>query len=335
MSYDALLLLSFGGPEGPDDVMPFLNNVLRGKPVPEERKMEVASHYQAHGGISPINAQNRAMIAALRKAMSDQSMNLPIYWGNRNWKPYLKDTLAQIIKDGHKKILCYVTSAYSSYSGCRQYREDIAKALEELGDSSLQVDKIRSFFNHPLWIKVHQKRIMEKLQDIDPSIYPKLKILFTAHSLPLSMAQSCDYQIQLEDAAQEVSKGLPISQWQLCYQSRSGSPHVPWLGPDVCEAIDQIDSKEIQHVLVHPLGFVSDHMEVIFDLDQEAKDCAKKNELHFTRSKSPGTHPLMVELIVDLISEYLEPSHKRASIGALAPRDAHCSPDCCKPRRPS
>ncbi|MEZ4705395.1 MAG: ferrochelatase [Bdellovibrionota bacterium] len=332
-NYDALFLVSFGGPEGPEDVLPFLENVLRGKPVPEERKKEVASHYQAFGGISPINRQNREMIQALRKALHHENIDLPIYWGNRNWKPYIQDTLEEMAKDGRKNVLAYVTSAYSSYSGCRQYRENIENARQAL-DQAPTVDKIRSFFNHPLWIKVHAQRMEEALAK-DSSSMERTKVLFTAHSLPLSMSQSSDYTLQLQNTSELIAKQVNLPHWELCYQSRSGGPSQPWLEPDVCDVIRSTSKKDFDRIMVHPVGFVSDHMEIIFDLDRDAKQCAKECGFSFVRSQTPGTHPTMIELIVDLIKEYIDPHHPRPSLGDLGPRPRHCPPGCCPaPVRP-
>ena len=261
-AFDALLVLSFGGPEKPDDVIPFLENVLRGRNVPRERMLAVAEHYYHFGGKSPINDQNRALIAALEIELASHGPRLPIYWGNRNWHPMLADTLRQMKADGVRRALGFVTSIFSSYSGCRQYLEDIQRAQAEV-DGAPEIQKLRSFYNHPLFIDAQADRVRETLGGRQASI------IFTAHSVPMSMADTSDYQKQLQESCRLVAERLGCSDWKLVYQSRSGPPSQPWLEPDIADTLRALDPGS--DVVVVPIGFISDHMEVIYDLDIEAQ----------------------------------------------------------------
>lgn len=335
--FDALLVFSFGGPEGPDDVLPFLENVTRGRGVPRERLAEVAEHYMHFGGVSPINEQNRALIAALVDELNRSQIDLPVYWGNRNWHPFLADALRQMGDEGIRRALVFVTSIYSSYSGCRQYREDIAKAQAEVGDISPQCEKIRVFYNHPLFSDVMTERLREALEQIPPERRATARVLFSAHSIPSSMAATCDYQVQLEESSRMVAENCGAANWQIVYQSRSGAPQVPWLEPDVCDVIRELgESKTTQDVIVVPIGFVSDHMEVLYDLDDEAAAAADEAGLNFVRAGTAGTHPKFIEMIRELIEERIADRPPRA-IGRFGARANQCAVDCCKyePRRPA
>lgn len=326
MSYDSLILVSFGGPEGPDDVMPFLEKVTRGR-VPRERLLKVAEHYHLFGGISPINGQNRQLLAALKTELSAAGMELPIYFGNRNWHPFLTDTIAQMIADGRRHALAIVTSAFSSYSGCRAYLEDIAAAQRDCGERAPRIDKLRGFFNHPGFIETNADNLSKALSGIEPSC----KIVFTAHSIPETMAAGCRYQEQLMQAcAQTVEKAAVAGQanWRLAFQSRSGSPSQPWLEPDILDVIDELHAEGVKQIVVHPIGFVSDHMEVIYDLDVEALDKCKQLGMQMVRVASPGIHPRFVTMIRELIEERLHASVPVA-VGELASCSDACSPDCC------
>src|SRR5690242_15274563 len=230
MSYDALLVVSFGGPEGMDDVLPFLENVLRGRNVPRERMLGVARHYEMFGGVSPINEQNRNLIAALKEELKREGPELPIYWGNRNWHPLLPDTLRQMSGDGVQNALAFVTSAYSSYSSCRQYRENIANAQAQVETTAPRIDKLRAFYNHPLFIEANVEQIRSAFDRVEDPY-----LVFTAHSIPESMAANCDYVAQLQETARLIANALEIDRWRVVYQSRSGSPSQPWLGPDICD----------------------------------------------------------------------------------------------------
>jgi ferrochelatase len=299
--YDALLVVSFGGPEGMDDVIPFLENVLRGRNVPRERILQVARHYELFGGVSPINQRNRELIAALEQDLEKNGPQLPIYWGNRNWHPLLPDTIRQMAADGIRNALAFVTAAYSSYSSCRQYLQNISDAREEVGPTAPRVEKLRAFYNHPLFIEANVDHIRVAWGQIkDPET---AHLVFTAHSIPESMAANCDYAAQLTETGSLIAKALNIKNWKLVYQSRSGSPSQPWLGPDVCEHLKTLHDAGVKEVVAAPIGFVSDHMEVIYDLDFEAQRVAKERGMNFVRARTAGTHPAFVRMIRELMLE--------------------------------
>jgi ferrochelatase len=323
--YDALLIVSFGGPEGMDDVIPFLENVLRGRNVPRERMLQVAHHYEMFGGVSPINQQNRDLINALEKELKSNGPDLPIYWGNRNWHPLLADTIRQMAADGIKRALAFVTSAYSSFSSCRQYRQNIIDAQTAI-ESSPQVDKLRAFFNHPLFVEANVAQLHAALEQFPPTASPRL--VFTAHSIPQSMADNCDYSAQLNETGRLIADAVGIKDWKLVYQSRSGSPHQPWLGPDVCDHLKELRSDGCKDVVVAPIGFVSDHMEVIYDLDVEARKVSEEIGLNMVRAATAGTHPAFVKMIRELILERTNAQEPRA-LGRYGPRPDDCPRDCC------
>ncbi|MBI81780.1 MAG: ferrochelatase [Planctomycetaceae bacterium] len=328
-TYDAILVVSFGGPEGHEEVMPFLENVLRGKRVPAERMLQVAEHYHHFGGVSPINSRNRALIAALEKQLITSRLELPVYWGNRNWHPLLPDTLSQMRRDGIRRALAFVTSAFSSYSGCRQYRENIAAAQQQVGAGAPQVDKLRVFFNHPGFIESVVERVQDSLKQIPAPRHRKTHLVYTAHSIPTSMAATCSYVEQLQEACQLVSNRLGDFSWQLVYQSRSGPTTQPWLEPDICDYLRQLHAQNPdQDVVVVPVGFISDHMEVLFDLDIEAKELCHELGMTMTRAKTVGTHPRFVQMICELIMERTQESQPQA-LGALGPSHDVCPEKCC------
>ena len=334
--FDAILVVSFGGPEGREEVLPFLENVLRGKPVPRERMLEVAEHYYHFGGVSPINGQNRALIDALRHELSAHGPELPVYWGNRNWHPLLPDTLRLMEKDGVRRALAFFTSAYSSYSGCRQYREDIQRAQAVVGDGAPQVEKLRAYFNHPGFLEPMADYVMAALAGIDADRRAQTQVVFTAHSIPLAMAAGCRYEDQLLEASRLVMETVGHDRWKLVYQSRSGSPTQPWLEPDVCDYLRELkDEHDCRDVIIVPIGFVSDHMEVLFDLDTEARDLC--NELGMTLNRTPtvGTHPKFVSMIRELIVERLDPGAELRAMGTLGPSHDVCPLDCCPSGRPA
>ncbi len=339
MQYDALLVFSFGGPEGPDDVIPFLENVLRGRNVPRERMLEVAEHYYHFGGVSPINAQNRELIAALQVELQATGIQLPIYWGNRNWHPMLKDTMQQMIADGVKRALVFATSAFSSYSGCRQYRENIMQAQAEIGPAAPEMHKLRACYNHPGFIETMIERTRDAIDALPAEKRASAPLLFTAHSIPNGMAATSNYEVQLQDAARMVAEALGRTDWRVVYQSRSGPPTQPWLEPDICVALEEVAAKHAgSGVVVVPIGFISDHMEVLFDLDYEAAHKASDLELTMSRAKTAGTHPRFVRMIRELIEERMGDSPERAAIGSFAACPDFCPTDCCKydpPRRPT
>lgn len=335
MKYDAILIMSFGGPEGMDDVMPFLDNVLRGKNVPEERKREVAHHYERFDGVSPINAQNRQLQAALEIELERRGIALPIYLANRNWHPFVADVVRRMQADGVRHFLSLVTSGFSCYSGCRQYREDIGRALAALGAPAPTSDKIRVWYNHPLFIDVwarHWKQAFARLPD---AARARVITLFTAHSIPAAMAAGCAYERQLREASRLTAEVAGISAWQLVYQSRSGPPSQPWLEPDVGDAIRAAREAGATAVILAPIGFISDHMEVLYDLDHEAKELAQELGLPLVRASTPGTHPLFVQMLGELIQERIDPATPRRAAGAYPPNHDVCPPNCCPSGRPA
>ena len=336
MNYDAILVTSFGGPESPADVMPFLENVLRGKNVPRERMLEVAEHYYHFGGKSPINDQNRQLIAAIEEELAQHGPRLPVYWGNRNWHPMLTDTLRKMQADGVRRALAFVTSAYSSYSSCRQYREDIARAQQMVGENAPVVDKIRVFHNHPGFVEAVTDRVKEALETIPQDRREAAHLIYTAHSIPMAMAQACDYETQLKETCRLVTEKLGRREWRLVYQSRSGPPSQPWLEPDILECLREIKVRGgSADVVISPIGFVSDHMEILFDLDTEAAELCAELGLHMVRVRTVGTHPRFIRMIRELICERMNDKYGRAALGVLGPRPDVCPADCCPmPMRP-
>jgi ferrochelatase len=334
--YDAILLVSFGGPEKPEDVLPFLENVLRGKAVPRQRLLEVAEHYDRFGGRSPINDQNRALLASLETELRAHGITLPIYWGNRNWHPLLADTLGQMKRDGIQHALGFFTSAYSSYSGCRQYREDIAAAQQMIGDGAPQVDKIRAFYNHPGFIETVTAQAAEALAQVPVERRSRARLLFTAHSIPMTMATTSRYVEQLEEASRLVADALAHPNRRLVYQSRSGSPSQPWLGPDILEVIDEEHSSGAKDLVLVPIGFLSDHIEIIFDLDTQARERCLELGITYQRGRTAGTYPRFVSMIRELIVERISASPQRPALGCYGPSHDICPIDCClAPSKPS
>jgi ferrochelatase len=328
-AYDALVLVSFGGPEGRDDVLPFLEQVTRGRGVPRERLSEVAEHYYHFGGVSPINGQNRALLAAIRAELEAHGPRLPVYWGNRNWHPMLVDTVRQMARDGVRRALAFVTSAYASYSACRQYREDIARAIAAAGDGAPAIDKLRLFHDHPAFVEAMVDRTETALAALPPAARGGTHLAFTAHSIPLAMARASAYQAQLRETAELVATRLRTRHpWTLVYQSRSGPPAVPWLEPDIGDHLDSLARRQVAAVAVVPIGFVSDHLEVRYDLDTEAAGKAAALGLDFVRAETVGTHPRFVAMIRELCLERLSGAPRRA-LGARGPAPDTCDPDCC------
>src|ERR1700687_5260417 len=304
MNYDAILVVSFGGPESREDVIPFLENVLRGRHVPRERMLAVAEHYYHFDGKSPINQQTRDLISALKDELAQHEPNLPVYWGNRNWHPMLADTLRHMKTDGIKRALAFVTSAYSSYSGCRQYREDIARAQSEVGPGAPQIDKVRPFFNHPGFIEATEDRLRDALGAVPADTRENVQIVYTAHSIPLSMANTCAYVRQLEEVRKLVSARLGIANDALVYQSRSGAPGQPWLEPDILDYVRGGKARNLASAgVVAPVSFISDHMEVLYDLDIEEKQLCETLAIPMARAKTVGVHPKFIGMIRELILE--------------------------------
>lgn len=333
--YDALILVSFGGPEGPDDVLPFLRNVVRGRGVPDERLAEVAEHYHHFGGISPINAQCRELLAALRGQLDVAGVDLPLVWGNRNWDPYLADTLRALRDAGVRRALAFVTSPFGSYSSCRQYLDDFDLARAEVGAGAPEIDKVRHYHDHPGFIRPHADGVraaLRELSDVD-----SVRLVFTAHSIPSTMqAQSGPnggrYTAQLREAATLVAEeAAPGRPWDLVWQSRSGPPQVPWLEPDINDHLTRLAANGVQGVVVSPIGFISDHLEVVWDLDVEAAQTARDLGLRYARAATPGNDARFVSMARDLILERLDPAAPRARLGSLPVWDA-CPADCCRSR---
>ncbi|MFG2298091.1 ferrochelatase [Streptomyces sp. NPDC048603] len=355
--YDALLLLSFGGPEGPDDVVPFLENVTRGRGIPRERLKEVGQHYFGFGGVSPINAQNRELLDALRKDFAEHGLDLPVYWGNRNWAPYLNDVMREMAADGRRRIAVLATSAYASYSGCRQYRENLADALallEAEGFDLPQVDKLRHYFNHPGFVEPMTDGVLASLASLPEDVRDGARLVFTTHSIPTAAADTSGpvedhteggaggaYVKQHLDVAEviagEVARVTGVDRpWELVYQSRSGAPHIPWLEPDICDRLEELHGAGAPAVVMVPIGFVSDHMEVLYDLDTEATAKAAELDLPIRRSATVGADPRFAAAVRDLVLERAarergEPV-ERCWVGALGASQDLCAVGCCPAR---
>jgi ferrochelatase len=312
-----------------DEVMPFLENVLRGRNVPLERMRAVAHHYEMFDGVSPINSQNRTLIATLEKELEANGPRLPVYWGNRNWHPMLADALRQMKADGIKNALAFFTSAYSSYSGCRQYREDIMRARDEVGAGTPQVEKLRAFYNHPGFIEPNVENIRAAINQIPEERRERVQIAFTAHSIPLSMAENCSYQAQLLETCRLVAAGASHARWRLVFQSRSGPPAQPWLEPDICDYLRELKEAGTEDVVIAPIGFISDHMEVIYDLDTEARALCGKIGMNMVRASTVGAHPTFVKMIRELILERTVPDYPKHFAGTRGASHDVCPADCC------
>ncbi len=351
--YDAFLLVSFGGPEGPDDVLPFLENVTRGRGIPRERLLEVGEHYFGFGGVSPINAQNRALVAALQAEFAAHGVDLPVYWGNRNWAPYLTDEMAGLADDGRTRVLALLTSAYSSYSGCRQYREDLAAAVAPLGDRAPHVDRIRHYFNHPGFVEAMVTSTVEALEQVPAGVRSGARLVFVTHSVPVTMDESSGpdgqaYSSQHRDVARLVTAGVAAvtgadHDLDLVFCSRSGPPSQPWLEPDVNDHLESLVADGVPAAVLVPIGFVSDHMEVKYDLDTEALQTAGRLGLPVARAATVGTHPAFVAAVRELVLERAAlvrgETPVRRALGELGPSHDVCPAGCCPnardPRRPA
>lgn len=329
--FDALLVVSFGGPEGMDDVLPFLENVTRGRGVPRERLEEVAHHYELFGGVSPLNAQNRALIAALRPELDAHGIDLPIWFGNRNWHPLLTDTLREMAEAGVRRALAFFTSGFSSYSGCRQYRENVVAAQAAVGPSAPEVLKTRMFFDHPGFVEANADHVRAALARLPTELRAGAQVVFTAHSIPLAMAQGSRYVQQLEETARLVAESVGVEDRALVYQSRSGPPHVPWLEPDVLDHLRAVRARGVDAVVLSPIGFVSDHVEILFDLDVEARETAVEVGLALERASTASTHPAFVAMIRELVQERLDPTVPKRALGRLGTSHDVCPVGCCPP----
>ncbi|KJK48968.1 MULTISPECIES: ferrochelatase [unclassified Streptomyces] len=357
--YDALLLLSFGGPEGPDDVVPFLENVTRGRGIPRERLKEVGQHYFGFGGVSPINAQNRALLDALRKDFAEHGLDLPVYWGNRNWAPYLTDVMREMAADGRRRIAVLATSAYASYSGCRQYRENLADALAALAEEGVElprVDKLRHYFNHPGFVDPMIEGVVAALDELPEAVREGAHLAFTTHSIPTAAADTSGpvedhteggeggaYVRQHLDVARVIADEVAVRTgvahpWKLVYQSRSGAPHIPWLEPDICDHLEALHAEGAPAAVMVPIGFVSDHMEVLYDLDTEATAKAAELGLPVARSATVGADPSFAEAVRELVLERAakergEPAEE-CWVGMLGQSHDLCAVGCCPARSP-
>ena len=377
--YDAVVVVSFGGPEKAEDVRAFLENVAQGRDIPEERLTEVEAVYLSHGGASPANELNRDLVERLRQALEESGNPMPVYLGNRNWHPYLKDTVGEMAGDGVKRALAFVTSGFSSYSSCRQYREDIEAAVEALPDEEkIEIHKLRGFFNHPDFISIQAEAVRESVKELTSEGFElsAIRIIFTAHSLPMESAKVCDYEAQLREASRLVMEeidwsGLSLGEsgaphgeddvlqeesdlphgkddvpqkaphgWDLVWQSRSGPPSVKWLEPDIGDHIPAVAffgsgpnrAGRCQAIVVVPIGFVSDHMEVIQDLDTVASQVAEEFNLAFRRASTVGSNPGFPKMIASLVAERIDPAAEPLSIGNAPPLPDFCQKDCC-PRK--
>ncbi|MGH9115521.1 MAG: ferrochelatase [Acidimicrobiales bacterium] len=328
--FDAVLLVSFGGPEGPGDVVPFLRNVVRGRDVPAERLEQVAAQYLHFGGVSPINSLNRDLLRAIRADLAGRGNPLPVYWGNRNWHPFLTDTIRAMRSDGVRRSAGFVTSAYASYSSCRQYIEDIAAARAAVGPGAPEIVKLRPFFNHPGFVEPLADGVRAALQDVGPSA----PVWMTAHSIPVAMAGACDYERQLRETGRLVAgrAGVAPGRWSLMFQSRSGPPGQRWLGPDIHDALAGL-GHNTPAVVVAPIGFVSDHMEVAFDLDRALASAAGARGVRLVRTPTAGTDPRFAAMVGDLIDEASTPGAPRAALGTLGPASFPCDAGCCPSAR--
>ncbi|HVB42511.1 MAG TPA: ferrochelatase [Streptosporangiaceae bacterium] len=331
---DAFLLVSFGGPEGRQDVMPFLRNVTAGRDVPDERLAVVAEHYYHFGGVSPINAQCRDLLAAITKDFAAGGVDLPVYWGNRNWQPYLADTMRELARDGVRRVIALATSAYSSFSSCRQYLDDIDKARAEVGEAAPRVVKIPPYYRHPGFISSFTESAARALASLPPAVRDSADLVFTAHSIPESMAVASGpgggaYPAQLAEAAGLVAAGLGRSDWRLAYQSRSGPPSARWLEPDVSDRLADLAQNGSTAVVIVPIGFVSDHLEVRYDLDVAAAQTAQRLGLAMARAATPGTDPRFVAMITALVRDFAAQGSGDA-VAALGPDvTGFCRAGCC------
>ena len=335
--YDSFLLVSFGGPEGRDDVLPFLQNVTRGRGIPPERLEAVAEHYYAVGGVSPINQQCRDLIAAIGKDFAAAGVELPIYWGNRNWDPYLTATVAEMAAAGVRRALAFVTSAYGSYSSCRQYLDDIERARAETGPGAPEIDKIRHFYRHPGFIEPFADATVAAIGSLPPGVRADVPLVFTAHSVPDAMAAASGpppggrYPSQLAEASGLIAERVNAATggghpWRLVYQSRSGPPAQPWLGPDVCDYLEDLARDGAPGAVLIPVGFISDHMEVAHDLDIEAGETARRLGLPLARAATPSTDPRFISMITALVTERLEGEASPVALGSPG-----CGTgDCCR-----
>jgi ferrochelatase len=340
VTVDALLVLSFGGPEGPADVRPFLENVVRGRGVPPERLDAVEEHYQHFGGVSPLNARNREIIAAVR-----ERIELPVYFGNRNWHPMVEDTVAEMARDGVRRALVFATSAYGGYSACRQYQEDIARARKAVGDGAPELVKLRHFFDHPLFVAANADAVCTARATLPADVRDEARLVFTAHSVPTAADAAAGppeegghrYSRQVAEAARLVADELGVANHDVVWQSRSGPPQVPWLEPDIVDHIEALHADGVPAVVVAPIGFVSDHVEVIWDLDTEARERAEELGMGFARAATVGPDPRFADMVAELVAEHTHDVAPRSlgdvASGGSTANGFPCAVGCCEPAR--
>jgi ferrochelatase len=298
--------------------MPFLRNVTRGRNVPDSRLEEVAHHYYLFDGVSPINQLNRELIEALDNAFAENGIDLSIFWGNRNWHPMLADTVREMTAQGVRRVVAFATAGYSSYSSCRQYLEDIERARAEVGDEAPEIVKLPPFYDRPGFREASEHRLADALATLGTAPPWDVHVAFTAHSIPSAMAEKCGYEEQLCAVARQIAVNLGVKNYSMVFQSRSGPPTQPWLEPDICDHLRELAADGAKDVIIHPIGFVADHMEVIYDLDYEAKSLCKELGLSMVRAATVGTHPAFVQMICDMVKEHIE-----------SPKPAYCAPGCC------
>ncbi|MGD9527040.1 ferrochelatase [Pseudonocardia sp.] len=342
MTYEALLVLSFGGPEGPADVRPFLENVTRGRGVPPERLDAVEEHYRHFGGVSPLNARNRELVAALR-----ERVDLPVYFGNRNWHPLIEDTVARMARDGVRRALVFATSAFGGYSACRQYHEDIARARAAVGEGAPHLVKLRHFFDHPLFVAANAAAVRAARATLPAGLRDDARLVFTAHSVPAAADTTSGlpaegghrYSRQVAATAALVAAEVGAADHDVVWQSRSGPARIPWLEPDVIDHLDGLHERGVPAVVVAPVGFVSDHVEVVWDLDTEARERAEKLGMAFARAATAGPDPRFADLVVELVDEQRSGTPPRALGGApsagAGADGTPCAPDCCRSAHPA
>lgn len=330
--YDAVLVVAFGGPEGPDEVMPFLENVVRGKNVPRERLLEVARQYESLGGRSPANAQVRQLATALGEELSANGPQLPVYWGNRNWRPLLADVVGQMAADGVRRALAFVTSAFGSYPTCRQYREDIDRARQAVGPTAPRIEKLRLFYNHPGFIEASADGVADALAKLPSDRRDRAALVYTAHSIPSEMAERSPYEHQLREVCRLVAEklGRRPDDWQLVFQSRSGPKSQRWLEPDVRDHVRLWHKAGgATDLIVVPIGFLTEHKEVIYDLDIELRGLCEELGIHMVRAATAGSHPRLVRMIRELVVERIDPASPRLALGSDGPWPDRCPADCC------
>ena len=338
MEFDALLLLSFGGPEGPDQVMPFLENVTRGRGIPRERLESVAEHYLHFGGVSPINGINRALIAEIEAELARRGRRIPVYFGNRNWEPYVEDTVTQMRDNGIERAAVFTTSAWGGYSGCTQYQEDIARGRAAAGAGAPQLVKLRQYFDHPLLVEMFADAIRDAVTTLPAELRDEARLVFTAHTIPLRAADRCGpdlYERQVGYTCRLVAAAAGYLDYDHVWQSRSGPPQVPWLEPDVGDHLEALQRAGTSAVIVCPVGFVADHIEVVWDLDNELAEQAAQAGIAFARASTPNAQTRFAQLAIDLLDEMRTDAPAARVTGpqpvpgyGCSVNGAVCTPDC-------